>query len=207
MKPMKVQHLLEQYGKVTNLHCVEEDRSLRRRRKRAGGNSKKNYVEGWIEYEDKKIAKMVARCLNNTMLGGKKQSYYYHDIWNLKYLRGFKWRHLTEKIQYERRMRDQKLRAEINRAKRENNAYVAQIEKGREIKKMEDRKRSRSERDGGGSGGSGGGGGASSVEEERNKIRRQFRQIAPIGSDDVRQKLSKEVLAKVFTGSGKKRKE
>ena len=96
MKPAKVQHLLEQYGKVTNLHCVEEDRSLRRRRKKAGGNSKKNYVEGWIEYENKKIAKNVARCLNNTQIGGKKTSYYYHDIWNMKYLRGFKWRHLTE---------------------------------------------------------------------------------------------------------------
>jgi ESF2/ABP1 family protein len=199
MKPMKVQHLLEQYGKVTNLHCVEEDRSLRRRRKRAGGNSKKNYIEGWIEYEDKKTAKMVARCLNNTQIGGKKQSYYYHDIWNLKYLRGFKWRHLTEKIQYERRIRDQKLRAEINRAKRENNAYIAQIEKGREIKKMEERKLARNN----------GGSMSQNVEDERNKIRRQFRQIAPIGDDDVRQKLKKEMLGQVFSSrdkNGKKRK-
>jgi ESF2/ABP1 family protein len=207
MKPAKVQHLLEQYGKVTNLHCVEEDRSLRRRRRKAGGNTKKNYVEGWIEYEDKKIAKMVARCLNNTQIGGKKQSYYYHDIWNMKYLRGFKWRHLTEKIQYERRMRDQKLKAEINRAKRENNAYVAQIEKGREIKKMEERKLARQQQKHGHNNTNSNNiaSKGSSVEDERNKIRRQFRQIAPIRADKVREKLKPEMLGKVFSG-GKKRK-
>ena len=204
MKPAKLQHLLEQYGKVTNLHCVEEDRSLRRRRRKAGGNTKKNYVEGWVEYEDKKIAKNVARCLNNTQIGGKKKSYYHHDIWNMKYLRGFKWRHLTEKVQYERRMRDQRLKAEINRAKRENNAYVSQIEKGREIKKMEERKLARQQQKGGKNSGDRGSSGGS-VEDERNKIRRQFRQIAPIGADQVREKLNTTMLGKVFSNGGKRK--
>lgn len=47
-------------------------------------------VLGWIEFADKKIAKQVAESLNNTPIGGKKGDFYHDDIWNLKYLKGFK---------------------------------------------------------------------------------------------------------------------
>ena len=133
----------------------------------------------------------MARSLNNTQIGGKKSSYYYHDIWNLKYLSGFKWRHLTEKIAYERRLREQKLRAEVNRAKRENNAFVAQVERAREIKKMEERKLARQE--------TGSGSGAANVESERAKIRRNFRQNKPVDASKVRQQLSDNLLGRVFS--------
>ena len=49
-------------------------------------------------------------------------------IWNLKYLRGFKWRHLNEKLAYDRRMRETRLNAEMAKATRENNAYVEHVE-------------------------------------------------------------------------------
>jgi ESF2/ABP1 family protein len=45
------------------------------------------------------------------LIGGKKRSFYHDDMWNLKYLKGFKWDHLTEKFAYERRVREAKLRA------------------------------------------------------------------------------------------------
>ncbi len=45
---------------------------------------------GWIEFADKKVAKMVAESLNNTSIGGKKGGFYHDDIWNLKYLKNFK---------------------------------------------------------------------------------------------------------------------
>jgi len=62
----------------------------RQRRKESGGNGSKQFSEGWIEFEDKKIAKMVAESLNNTSIGGKKGGFYHDDIWNLKYLKSFK---------------------------------------------------------------------------------------------------------------------
>lgn len=46
---------------------------------------------GWIEFADKKIAKKVAESLNNTTIGGRKGDFYHDDIWNLKYLKGFKY--------------------------------------------------------------------------------------------------------------------
>jgi hypothetical protein len=55
------------------------------------------------------VAKEVAASLNNCPIGGKKGGYYHDDIWNLKYLRGFKWDYLTEKLAYERRTKESKL--------------------------------------------------------------------------------------------------
>ena len=51
-------------------------------------NTKKGrmFSEGWIEFEDKKVAKTVASKLNNAQIGGKKKSRWYDEIWNLKYL-------------------------------------------------------------------------------------------------------------------------
>jgi ESF2/ABP1 family protein len=87
------------------------DVQARRKRKEHGGNGSKQFKEGtlllvffickihgidtqwflgWIEFADKKIAKQVAESLNNTPIGGKKGDFYHDDIWNLKYLKGFK---------------------------------------------------------------------------------------------------------------------
>ena len=124
MRPAKMKHLLSSYGEITNLYLVPEDDSLRRRRKKSGGNTRKNYVEGWVEYSDKRVAKNVALCLNNTMIGGPKGSYYHDDIWNLKYLSKFRWEHLTEKISYERRVREQRVRHEVATARREAGTHL-----------------------------------------------------------------------------------
>mmetsp|Transcript_18992 Transcript_18992/g.28293 ORF Transcript_18992/g.28293 Transcript_18992/m.28293 type:complete len:101 (-) Transcript_18992:107-409(-) len=51
-----------------------------------------------------------------------------HDyMWNMKYLPGFKWDHLTEKINYDRAVREQKLRTEIRAAKRQNDDYMMRV--------------------------------------------------------------------------------
>lgn len=69
------------------------------------------------------------------------------DLWNLKYLSKFKWSHLTEKVAYERRVREQKLRVEMMQARRENAAYVQMVETGKKLDKIQERKRRRGEED------------------------------------------------------------
>ena len=69
------------------------------------------------------------------------------DLWNLKYLSKFKWSHLTEKVAYERRVREQKLRVEMMQARRENASYVQMVETGKKLDKIEERKRKRGETD------------------------------------------------------------
>jgi hypothetical protein len=44
-----------------------------------------------------------------------------------RYLSKFKWDHLTEEIAYERAVREQKLLAEMSVARRERDAYLAQV--------------------------------------------------------------------------------
>lgn len=46
----------------------------------------KNFTEGWIEFESKKVAKFVAATLNNTQISTRKKSKFYDIIWNIKYL-------------------------------------------------------------------------------------------------------------------------
>ena len=78
------------------------------------------YLEGWIEFETKKQAKLAALALNNQLMGGKKRhNKFYDDRWNLRYLSGFKWTNLTEKLVYDQKMREQRLKADMSRANKE----------------------------------------------------------------------------------------
>ena len=78
------------------------------------------YIEGWVEFTRKKDAKMAAIALNSQLIGGKKRhNKYRDDTWNIRYLSGFKWSHLTEKLAYDQKMREQRLKQETNRAQKE----------------------------------------------------------------------------------------
>ncbi|KAJ1945730.1 RNA-binding ATPase activator esf2, partial [Linderina macrospora] len=155
MKPAKVRHLLAKYGEIGRVYLAEEDNKRRTRRIKSGGNRKRQFVEGWIEFKNKKYAKAVAQMLNNTQVGGKKHGFYHDDLWNLKYLSKFKWRHLTEQLANEKASKAQRLENEVSQSRRELEAYLktvdqskklssikakreARIRKGEEVKPMED---------------------------------------------------------------------
>lgn len=70
---------------------------IHNQRRKFGGNKKTKYVEGWVEFEDKKLARQLAAALNGTQVGGKKGNFWYDDLWNMLYLPRFKWHHLTER--------------------------------------------------------------------------------------------------------------
>ncbi|KAJ2829920.1 Activator of basal transcription 1, partial [Coemansia furcata] len=104
------------------------------RRVKGGGNRRRQFTEGWIEFANKKYAKATASMLNNTQMGGpKKHGFYHDDLWNLKYLPKFKWRHLAEQLAGERAAKDQKLEAEMGQSRRELDAYVKNVERARKI--------------------------------------------------------------------------
>eukprot|EP00250_Pteridium_aquilinum_P007810 c17456_g1_i1 orf=115-900(+) len=141
LKPLKLRHLLSQYGEVLRIYLAPEDPAVRLRRKMAGKNSGKNFTEGWVEFADKREAKKVAKMLNGEPMGGKKRSAYYYDLWNMKYLRKFKWDSLTEEIAYRNAVREQKQAADISAAKRERDYYLAKVDQSKAIKAMEERKK------------------------------------------------------------------
>lgn len=59
MKPAKLRHLLAAHGEIGRVYCTPEDPAARLARKRRGGNTGKLFTEGWVEFEDKKVAKQV----------------------------------------------------------------------------------------------------------------------------------------------------
>jgi len=77
MNPTKIKSLLSDFGVVTRVYLVEEDAARRKRRRKATGNGSKRYMEGWVEFEDKSIAKHVARSLNNTPISMHKRNVHY----------------------------------------------------------------------------------------------------------------------------------
>lgn len=144
LKPMTLRTLLSGMGtEVLRIYLAPEDGRSRAGRVRAGGNKKKSYTEGWVEFDNKRRAKRIASTLNNTPIGGGHRSFYAHDLWNVKYLHKFKWSHLTEKIAYEARVRQDKMRAELAIAKKESAFYMQKVEQAKAIQAMEERKHSR----------------------------------------------------------------
>lgn len=90
-----------------------------------------------MEFERKSVAKKVAQLLNNTQVSTRKKSKQYDSIWNIKYLSGFKWTHLHERLAYEKAARRQKLRAEIQLAKKKTNYFTANLDKHKKNKTVD----------------------------------------------------------------------
>jgi ESF2/ABP1 family protein len=103
---------------------------------------KKNvtFTEGWIEFEKKKVAKFVARNINNTPITTKKGSKFCDILWSLKYLPGFKWIHLSERLTYERAVQHQRQQLAIGKARKEANFFQNNLDKGEQFEKKKKKK-------------------------------------------------------------------
>ena len=136
MKPQKLRQLLSPFGKLDRVYLTPEDPGTRLRRKKFGGNTGKNFTEGWVEFLDKKKARRCAEMLNGTQIGGKRRSAHYSDLWMLKYLPKFKWDNLLEEIEYQKAIREQKMQLELAVAKKERDFYLAKVEQSKQIEAM-----------------------------------------------------------------------
>lgn len=187
MGPTKIKQILSDFGIVTRIYLEPEDKAAKKRRQRATGSKSggKRYKEGWIEYEEKKVAKRVASSLNNTAISNQKGSVHYGDLWSMKYLSKFQWAHLTEKVAYERRMREQKLRIEMVHARRENQAYSNLVEAGKVMDRIENRRKKRKVNSSSAT--------ASESNGDAARKTRKFKQTKPV-SDNSDKRAKKSVL-------------
>jgi len=217
MKPMKMRQLLSPFGALDRMYLTPEDPSVRLRRKRFGGNTGKNFTEGWVEFRDKAQARATAQMLNGNAIGGKRRSAYYSDLWNIRYLPKFKWDNLVEEIEFQKALREQKMQLELAVAKKERDFYLQKVEQSKQIQKMQQRRETES---GAGSGGNDGppldreetkdeydARAAREKQlrrEDRNALLRRFKQRTRIGDfnvDDARGMLAPDLLRDIFSGS------
>jgi len=188
MKPQKLRSLLEPYGKINRTFLAPEDPAAHARRVRNGGNKKRLFTEGWVEFVRKKDAKAVCELLNTRIIGGKKGNYYHDDIWNLMYLKGFKWHHLTEQIAAENAERETRMRAEISKSTKENKEFVKNVERAKMLDGMQAKAKKRKAAE-------------PVVDQSEKKGPRSFKQIplAKKNRDDEEQpERVTRVLSKIF---------
>ena len=154
LKPAKLRQLLSSYGAVHRIFLTPERSDQTRARARAAqrrgdaakssfapsSSSVRRYVDGWVEFEDKRVAKAVAVTLNGTQVGGRKRGYWYDDLWSVKYLKGFKWNHLTERAAFERQMKEGRRREEVGQARRESERYLALVAQGSQGRQIAQRR-------------------------------------------------------------------
>lgn len=129
MKPVKLRSVLSRFGKLDRIFLKPEDDATYKKRVKYGGNKKRKYTEGWVEFVNKREAKLCAETMNGNILGGKKSSYYHDDIINIKYLSGFKWLDLTQQIARENEIRQAKLSMEISQQQKLNKTFVNNVER------------------------------------------------------------------------------
>ncbi|GAA98176.1 uncharacterized protein L969DRAFT_46974 [Mixia osmundae IAM 14324] len=141
----KVKHLLSQYGELGRIYLKRDDKDLKAVPKRKDGKKIKEkhtahrFVEGWIEFQDKRIARSVADLLNAKPIGGKKASPFKDDIWTMKYLPRFKWGMLSEQIALEASIQSNLLRSHLAQSKRDQSSYLQQVDKAKQIKRRHEK--------------------------------------------------------------------
>jgi len=183
IKPGKLRNLLEPYGQINRTFMSPEDAAARARRLRAGGNKKRMYTDGWVEFTDRRQAKAAVELLNARPIGGKKGSFYRDDVWSMRYLKSFKWHNLTEQIAAENAERESRMRAEIGKTAKETKEFVRNVERAKMLDgihaKAEERKKRRRAEAGEGEGEGGGDAGDAGVDvtEGRRERKRTFNQI------------------------------
>ena len=110
MKAHKLRYILNQYGLVDRIYLRKEPLWKYKKRIERGGKKGRLFTDGWAEFKLKSDAKFCEQQLNGktAQIRGRWQN----DIWCVKYLHGFKWHHLEEALEKERKEHLSKLNEE-----------------------------------------------------------------------------------------------
>ena len=197
MRPSTVRTLLSAHGAITRLFLTPEAPSSHIARRKAGGNKKRSYVDGWVEFGRKRDAKACVDAVNGRIVGGKKGGWYRDDVWNAKYLRGFGWGDLMAGVRGEEREREERVRLGVGREGRERAEFLRNLERS----KVEGTRRAKWERKVAREGGGGGETGTAKGKEKADGFERRFRQNEVKGREGQGVEQSdetKRILSRIF---------
>ncbi|KAI6182230.1 Activator of basal transcription 1 [Aphelenchoides bicaudatus] len=123
----KIRDAFSNFGDVGRIYLQIEKFKPKNRRRR--------FVEGWVEFKKKSVAKEAANRLNGQQVGGKRRTRSFDSLWCLKYLSGFKWSNLVEQLSSEKRTEERRMQMEIIQAKKQAHYFINQVEQDERIKK------------------------------------------------------------------------
>uniref|UniRef100_A0A182SY39 Activator of basal transcription 1 n=1 Tax=Anopheles maculatus TaxID=74869 RepID=A0A182SY39_9DIPT len=120
--------LLEPFGEIGRMYLQPSQKDGKVRMKTAQGKrAMLQYTEGWVEFLDKRVAKQVVPLLNMHPITNKKKSVFRDILWSMKYLSGFKWVHLNERLTYERAVAKEKMREQIQQIRKEVSYHETKV--------------------------------------------------------------------------------
>lgn len=195
MRPSTVRTLLSTHGPITRLFLTPEAPSTYLSRRKAGGNKKRSFIDGWLEFAKKRDAKACVDAINGRIVGGKKGGWYRDDVWNAKYLRGFGWGDLMAGVRAEEREREERIRVGVGREGRERAEFLRNLERGRVEETRRVKRERKAEREGGGKEAEG------KEKEKGNRFERRFRQNEVKTREETGTEQSDEtrrILSKIF---------
>ncbi|GFE53649.1 pre-rRNA-processing factor esf2 [Babesia ovis] len=142
MNVSKIRSYFGKYGKVGKIYAEPESLADYKKRVKMGGNKKLKFVHGWVEFLDKKDAKLVAAHLNGQPVGEKKRhNFWRDDLWNLKYLPRYKFQDVMDYLHQHKSERKEKLSFHLAQSRKENYNYLEQLEAEKHHKEVEARRR------------------------------------------------------------------
>lgn len=124
MNSHKLRYILNQYGLIDRLYLRKEPLWKYKKRIEKGGRKGRLYTDGWAEFKLKSEAKFCEQQLNGktAQVRGRWQN----DIWCVKYLHGFKWKHLEEALEKERKEHLTKFKEEDEKARQTAKNWLKQ---------------------------------------------------------------------------------
>lgn len=124
MKSQKLRYILNQYGLVDRIYLRKEPLWKYKKRIENGGKKGRLFTDGWVEFKLKSEAKFCEQQLNGKTapVRGRWQN----DIWCVKYLHGFKWHHLEEALEKERKEHLSKFKEEDEKAREAAKKWLKQ---------------------------------------------------------------------------------
>ncbi|KAL5275590.1 ABT1 family protein [Megaselia abdita] len=135
MNVTRIRETLEPYGDLGRVF-LQPDKLPENGRPKKKKRLARHFTEGWVEFKSKTTAKKVVEMLNNKQISTRKKSQFFDSYWVMKYLHGFKWVHLTERLNYENAVYKQRLRNEVSMARKEANFFQSNLDKSEYLKKQ-----------------------------------------------------------------------
>lgn len=129
MKPPTLRRLLSPHGTILRIFLTPEAHSIYLKRRSLGGNKKRSFIDGWVEFSRRKDARICAEALNATTIGGR--GWYGDDIWNIRYLKKFTWEDLMGGVRREEREREERIRVGLGREGRERAEFLKGVERAK----------------------------------------------------------------------------